>query len=150
MRQYIIVDIDGTISDANARAETYLVGDNPDWDGFYAACGEDMPITPVIRVIEALSRVYNIVFCTGRRESCEAATREWLNRYAPALAHWPILFRKDGDDRHDVIAKPEMLEAYVHTHHNIKPSVIFEVRDSMVEKWRELGYICFQPAAGNF
>ena len=82
MRQYIIVDIDGTISDANARAKTYLEGDNPDWDGFYAACGEDTPITPVIRVIEALAVSYNIVFCTGRRESCEAATREWLNRHA--------------------------------------------------------------------
>ena len=150
MRQYAIVDIDGTISDANARAKTYLEGDNPDWDGFYAACGEDTPITPVIRVIEALSVSYNIVFCTGRRESCEVATREWLNRYAPALAHWPILFRKDGDDRHDVIAKPEMLEAYVHAHHNIKPSVIFEDRNSMVEKWRELGYTVFQPANGEF
>lgn len=150
MRQYIIVDIDGTLSDASKRAKTYLEGDKPDWDGFYAACGEDEPIMPVIHIIEALAVSYAIVFCTGRRESCKEATCEWLNRHAPALAHWPILFRKDGDDRHDVIVKPEMLEAYVHGHHNAKPLVIFEDRNSMAEKWRELGYICFQPAAGNF
>lgn len=147
---YLLVDIDGTLSDASNRAKTYLEGEKRDWDGFYAACGEDAPITPVIRVIETLAVGYNIVLCTGRRESCEAATREWLARYAPSLMHSPILFRKDGDYRPDTAVKPEMLDAYVHAHHNIRPSAIFEDRNSMVEKWRELGYTCFQPAGGDF
>ena len=149
-KYYLLVDIDGTITDASNRAKTYLEGDKPDWDGFYAACGEDAPITPVIRIIEALLCAYDIVFCTGRRKSCEAATREWLDRYAPALAHWPILFRKDGDTRHDTVVKPELLEAYMKANHKKQPYAVFEDRDTMVAKWRELGYTCFQPAAGNF
>ena len=149
-KYYLLVDIDGTLSDANKRAETYLEGDEPDWAGFYAACGEDAPITPVIRIIEALSHAYDIVFCTGRRESCEEATREWMNRHAPALAHWPILFRKNGDERHDPYVKPELLEAYMKENHKKQPYAVFEDRDVMVDKWRELGYTCFQPVAGNF
>lgn len=149
-KYYLLVDIDGTLSDASKRAKTYLEGDKPDWGGFYAACGEDAPITPVIRVIEAMSRSFDIVFCTGRRESCEAATREWMDRHAPALAHWPILFRKDGDTRHDTVVKPELLEAYMKANHKKHPYAVFEDRDTMVAKWRELGYTCFQPAAGNF
>lgn len=149
-KYYLLVDIDGTITDASKRAKTYLEGDKPNWDAFYAACGEDEPITPVIRIIEALAVSYDIVFCTGRRESCEAVTRVWLDRHAPGLAHWPILFRKDGDKRNDTVVKPEMLAAYVHAHNNLKPAVIFEDRNSMVEKWRKLGYIVFQPANGDF
>lgn len=149
-KYYLLVDIDGTLSDASNRAKTYLEGEKPDWDRFYNACGEDAPITPVIRVIEALSSAYDIVFCTGRRKSCEAATREWMDRYAPALAHWPILFRNDGDIRHDTVVKPELLEAYMKENHKKQPYAVFEDRNSMVEKWRELGYTVFQPANGDF
>lgn len=147
---YLLVDIDGTLSDVSKRAKTYLEGDKPDWDGFYAACGEDAPIKRVIHIISMLSWTYDIVLCTGRRKSCEAATREWMARHAPALAHWPILFRKDGDTRHDTVVKPELLEAYMKENHKKQPYAVFEDRDAMVAKWRELGYICFQPAAGNF
>lgn len=149
-KYYLLVDIDGTLSDASNRAKTYLGGEKPDWDGFYAACGEDEPIRCVIDIIEVLSRAYDIVLCTGRCKSCEEATREWLARYAPALAHAPILFREDGDTRHDMVVKPELLKAYMKENYKKPPFAVFEDRDSMVAKWRELGYTCFQPAEGNF
>lgn len=149
-KYYLLVDIDGTLSDASNRAKTYLGGEKPNWDGFYAACGEDEPIQRVIGIIKALSRAYDIVLCTGRRKSCEAATREWLSRYAPSLMYAPILFRKDGDCRHDTVVKPELLEGYMKEYHKTQPYAVFEDRNSMVEKWRELGYTCFQPAEGGF
>lgn len=149
-KYYLLVDIDGTLSDASNRAETYLGGEKPDWDGFYAACGEDEPIRRVIDIIEVLSRAYDIVLCTGRCKSCEEATREWLARYAPSLMHVPILFRKDGDTRHDMVVKPELLGAYMKEFHKKQPYAVFEDRDSMVAKWREMGYTCFQPADGDF
>lgn len=149
-KYYLLVDIDGTLSDATNRAKTYLEGEKPDWGGFYSACGEDEPIRRVIDIIEVLSRAYDIVLCTGRCKSCEEATRKWLALYAPALAHWPILFREDGDTRHDVVVKPELLEAYMKANYKKPPFAVFEDRDSMVAKWRELGYTCFQPANGDF
>lgn len=149
-KYYVLVDIDGTLSDASERAKKYLVGEKPDWDGFYAACGEDAPIKRVIDVVEVLARTYDIVLCTGRRKSCNEATREWLARYAPSLMHAPILFRNDGDTRHDTIVKPEMLEAFMRENHKSQPLAIFEDRNSMVAKWREMGYTVFQPADGDF
>jgi hypothetical protein len=56
-----------------------------------------------------------------------------------------LLMRGANDYRHDTITKPEQLElsGYV-------PSIIFEDRTAMVEKWRELGYCCCQVASGDF
>jgi len=149
--EIIVVDLDGTLTNASYRAKQYLQPGHEDWDAFYMSCGADTPIKPVIEIITDLSAHYDIVFCTGRRESCETATREWLDRHAPALAHWPILFRKDGDHRHDVEVKPELLDNYIKAcDHRTVVRAVFEDRDSMVAKWRELGYTCFQPAPGNF
>ena len=149
-KYYLLVDIDGTLSDASKRAKTYLEGDKPDWESFYMACGEDAPITPVIDIISTLSDHYDVVLCTGRSEICREITENWLHENAPGIFYRKILFRKPGDTRHDTEVKPEMLEAYMREHCGHKPVAIFEDRDSMVAKWRELGYTCFQPAAGNF
>ena len=56
--------------------------------------------------------------------------------------------RKDGDYRHDTEVKPELLAKK-----GINPTdvwFILEDRDSMVAKWRELGYRCLQVADGKF
>lgn len=56
--------------------------------------------------------------------------------------------RKDGNYRHDTEVKPELLAKK-----GINPTdvwFILEDRDSMVAKWRELGYRCLQVADGKF
>ena len=149
----IIVDIDGTLSDATDRANKYL-GENPDWDSFYNACGSDAPIKPVIELVETLSFGYKVVFCSGRRESCRLDTEAWIDKYVHLYGNNPkpftFLFRKDGDTRHDVIVKPEMLNKYLSEHPDEEVFCTIEDRNSMVQKWRELGYLCIQPADGNF
>jgi len=148
----IVVDIDGTLSDATERANKFL-GKNPDWDSFYKACGSDEPIKPVIELVESLSAIYKVVFCSGRRESCRKDTEEWMSKYVHLFAGLKpraYLFRKDGDTRHDTVAKPEMLNKYLSEHPDESVFCIIEDRNSMVKKWRELGYLCLQPAAGDF
>lgn len=57
-------------------------------------------------------------------------------------------FRPDGDHRHDTEVKPELL-----ANAGVGPKevlCILEDRDSMVAKWRELGYRCLQVAEGKF
>lgn len=152
----IVVDIDGTLSDASERAAKYLdpTGKKSDWDGFYNACGEDKPIQPVIDLVENLSTFYKVIFCSGRRESCRKATEEWMDKhihlYGTNLKPYTFLFRKDGDTRHDMVVKPEMLNAYLAEHPTEVVSGIIEDRNTMVAKWRELGYLCLQPADGDF
>ena len=149
-KYWILVDIDGTLSDASKRAEMYLNGDTPDWDGFYAACGTDAPIETIINIVSHLCDFYDVVLCTGRRKSCENATRAWLDVNAPRLAKVPILFRNDGDTRHDTVVKPELLDEYLGQHPDYRVAFILEDRNSMVAKWRELGFKCLQVADGDF
>lgn len=157
MTNIVIVDIDGTLSDASERAEKYLSKEPKDWDKFYDACGSDKPIQEIVDLVCALSDSYGIVFCTGRRRSTNDATRQWLRdnlktfRYSRSgVMGLPILYRNDGDTRHDTIVKPELLDEYLQQHPDYRVAFILEDRNSMVKKWRELGFKCLQVADGDF
>lgn len=148
-KKIIIVDIDGTISKVGDRIK-YLEQDPKDWDAFYAACGEDDPKWDIIYLVTGLiSQGFEIVFCTGRRESVRNITQVWLNH--KFLRHFhadELLMRHDGDFRHDTIVKPELLiEAGISTD---RIFMVLEDRNSMVAKWREMGLTCLQVADGDF
>lgn len=57
-----------------------------------------------------------------------------------------------ADTRHDTVVKPELLEKAFKEDRIDKSKVlcILEDRNSMVRKWRELGYTCLQVAEGDF
>ena len=148
MKDTIIVDIDGTIAKIGDRLK-YLQQEKKDWDAFYEHCDEDEPIKDIIELIELMQiHEYNIVFCTGRRESVRKKTEYWLFKNIWCLREYKLLMRKDGDWRHDTEVKPELLQKA-----GITPDKVYfilEDRDSIVAKWRELGYRCLQVADGNF
>ena len=157
MVNIVVVDIDGTITDASERAQKYLSKEPKDWDGFYNACGQDKPIKEMVHLVEVLSDQYGIVFCTGHRRSTDAATRQWfrdhmkiLRGYNHSIMGMPILYRNDGDERHDIEVKPELLNEYLRQHPDYRVAFILEDRNSMVQKWRELGFRCLQVADGDF
>ena len=87
MSKIVVCDIDGTISKVGNRIK-YLEQSPKDWDAFYGACGEDKPIVPIIKLVENLmhSTMYQIVLCTGRRESCREDTFKWLDANAFCLS----------------------------------------------------------------
>lgn len=147
-KNIIVVDIDGTIAKVGDRLK-YLQQEKKDWDAFYEHCDEDEPIKDIIELIELMQiHEYNIVFCTGRRESVRKKTEYWLFKNIWCLREYKLLMRKDGDWRHDTEVKPELLQKA-----SITPDKVYfilEDRDSMVAKWRELGYRCLQVNDGNF
>lgn len=144
----IVVDIDGTVSRVGDRLK-YLQQEKKDWDAFYEHCDEDEPIRDISALVYDLWFVgYDIVFCTGRRESVRAKTSAWLHQHFPNNMDFDLLMRKDGDHRHDTEVKPELL-----SNNNLTPDNVFlilEDRDSMVNKLRELGYRVLQVAEGKF
>ena len=150
MKNTIIVDIDGTISKLGDRLK-YLLREPKNWDSFYAECFEDKPVPEIIDLVQALyEKGYNIIFCTGRRESCRKDTARWLENYFTfelAMAS-PVLMRPDGDHRHDTDIKPELLEKAGIDLDTI--AFVMEDRNSMVKKWRDMGLICLQVAEGDF
>lgn len=145
MKNIVVVDIDGTIAKVGDRLK-YLQQEKKDWDSFYEHCDEDEPISDMLSLVYDLYSYNYIVFCTGRRESVRAKTEEWLNKHLGI--GYILLMRPDGDFRHDTMVKPELLAQMGITPDRVY--FILEDRDSMVAKWRELGYRCLQVAEGKF
>lgn len=56
-----------------------------------------------------------------------------------------LFMRADGDHRPDHIVKPELVSHLLH-----KIEMVFEDRQVMVDKWRELGLTCLQVAKGDY
>lgn len=150
----VIVDIDGTIADTRDRARKYLETSPKDWDKFYDSCAEDKPIRPICDLVQRLACFYDIVFVSGRRESCRADTESWImdNLGLELISVNAVCLRGNGDFRHDTLVKPELLQAYMDKFGCKQTDVAFilEDRNSMVKKWRELGYTCLQVAEGDF
>ena len=150
MRKTVIVDIDGTISRIGDRLK-YLQQEPKDWDSFYNDCFDDEPIIEMVDLVYDLYlQRYQLVFCTGRRESCREKTINWFNKYfEPEISKFSkLLMRKNNDHRHDIEVKPELLKEAGIKLDSI--AFVLEDRNSMVKKWRELGLICLQVADGNF
>ena len=149
-KNIVIVDIDGTISEVGERLK-YLKQDPPDWDSFYDDCFEDEPIEEMVELVYALFlQGYELVFCTGRRESCREKTLSWLYRhFEPEVpASSLLIMRPNGDYRHDTAVKPAQIQLNGISFDSI--AFVLEDRDSMVGKWRELGVRCLQVAKGDF
>lgn len=147
----VICDIDGTISRVGDRLK-YLQQNSKDWDSFYNDCFNDEPIQEMVHLICNLQSIgYRIIFCTGRRESVRIQTENWIRRYTDERIFYPqILMRPNNDHRHDTWVKPNLLEKFLTYDERAHIAFILEDRDSMVAKWRELGYRCLQVDNGNF
>lgn len=144
----IVVDIDGTVAEVGDRIK-HILGRKKDWDAFYESSFEDEPICEIIQLVKLLSEKYHICFCTGRRESVRQITLVWiLKHFGRDFKSFTLLMRKDGDFRHDLIVKPELLvESSVGLDRVV---FILEDRSSMVDKWRRLGFRCLQVDEAEF
>lgn len=150
MQKIIIVDIDGTISKVGERLK-YLLQTPKDWDSFYNDCFDDEPVLNMVDLVYNLYlQRYKIVFCTGRRESCRQNTIDWMNKhFEPEISKFStLLMRHNNDRRHDTEVKPQLLQQANINFNDI--AFVLEDRNSMVQKWRELGLICLQVAEGDF
>lgn len=160
----IIVDIDGTLADCTHRlhfitppqtgsdrdedrevARTF----KKDWDSFFAACGGDAPILPVVNLIEALALAdHQLIFCTGRPERTRDATRIWVNVHLPMVSASRLYMRPDDLHADDDTLKRKILEQIRADGFN--PVMAIEDRKRVVDMWRSEGLICLQCADGDF
>ena len=141
----IAFDLDGTLADLTHRLH-FIEQQPKDWDGFFAACGNDKAIWPIINVLMAM-RIdgHRIEIWSGRSETVRQRTENWLFEYG---IHYDLLrMRKAGDRREDCIVKGEWLDALPR---NERPEVAFDDRQQAVDMWRSRGVICCQVAPGNF
>lgn len=71
----------------NCESNRQIKDFKPDWKSFYEACDKDVPIEPVITVMERLSPEYEgeMQIWTGRCESVRAKTNYWLMKHGLCL-----------------------------------------------------------------
>jgi len=142
----IVFDLDDTLSNTTHRQHILETGDTKSentWTRFFKACKKDKPIhwtIDLFNVLQDRSR-HSVVIITGRSSIVEKETRHWLEKY-DIFPDW-IEFRPEKDHRHDSEVKPEMLKK-VSKMLDERVWFIVEDRNSMVKKWRELGYNVLQ------
>lgn len=111
MRDVVIVDLDGTLSDGRHRLHLLPKVDlhlTESWSEFNRASVDDTPIQDTIDVINALAEQYEIVILTGRSDEVAGETDDWLYRHGVHYDH--LIMRRRSDNRKDTIIKREVLE----------------------------------------
>lgn len=151
MKDTVIVDLDGTLSDGRARYHL-VKGKHRDYDAFHARLEEDPPNEWCRALVEALwvstsgptPEGFRVVLVSARPKSAEAATRRWLaQNLGGPFFHELNLLREDGDSTPDHELKRAWVRAYG------KERILFCIddRQKVVDMWREEGLTCLQCAA---
>jgi len=143
----IVVDLDGTLYNSSQRNHLAQAGQ---WDEFHKASANDDPYNDVLNLINQMSEMHNIIGCTGRTNAHRQITFDWLMDHGVSMDH--LLMRPDNNFESDTIIKPKLLEEFLEKNNLSKESVLFilEDRDKMVERWRDLGYNCWQVRPGGY
>jgi acid phosphatase class B len=138
--QTVIVDLDGTISQKGERG----------WYEYSKVSG-DTPVERIIRLVRMLHlNGMNIVFCTGREETCMKQSVEWIRRHVFMNDVEPveIYMRPTKDNRPDFVVKKEIYRNLIEPKHNVW--FVLDDRNSVVKMWREIGLTCLQVEEGNY
>lgn len=142
-RMFVVFDLDGTLALTKHR-EHFLNREKKDWRGFYAACDRDEPCRQIFRILHALDATgAEIEIWTGRSNEVADKTAAWLA--LNGIGHIKIKMREESDHRPDTVLKEEWLSEC-----DVKPSLVFEDRASVVAMWRSHGIVCCQVAPGDF
>lgn len=138
--QTVIVDLDGTVCQKGDRG----------WYE-YSKVLSDAPIERIVRIVRMLhGQGINLVFCTGREDSCERQSIDWIKRhiFMSDAAPVELYMRATGDRRPDFVVKKEIYKDVIEPKHNVW--FVLDDRNSVVDMWRELGLTCLQVAKGDY
>lgn len=141
----IICDLDGTIALVHHRLH-YIEHAPKDYDAFHAACVNDEPNLPVIRLLQDLkARKWRVIILTGRSDSVIEETQDWLEKNR--VPYDILVMKPDKDHSPAVKWKRHML----HTGqipHPAEISFVLEDDPEVVAMWRDEGVACFQVNEG--
>lgn len=150
--KHIICDIDGTVSDLQHRLHHVKAGPGKkNWDAFHEGVEHDNPFPDIIRIVTILrDSGHPLWFVTGRMDYTREATERWLGKHVGKYEQ--LFMRKTADYRPDDVVKEEIYGAHL-VPLAIVPNTtlaVFDDRNRVVTKWRELGFRVLQVAPGDF
>lgn len=134
-KSYIVVDIDGTLSNLDHRLPL-IKKESPDWDTFYSLVKDDKMNEWCSELIKMMCLEYSIILVSGRRSSCKADTIDWLkkNGLYPAITQ-VYLLRGDKDYTPD----HELKRQWLHKFGKEKILFVIEDRKKVKRMWVEEG-----------
>ena len=146
MRDHIILDIDGTISDSAWRQDYARARQ---WDDFHSRCEADKPHPDVLDMILRLSLSMQILACTGRTETYREQTMRWMTKHGVPIDH--LIMRGVHDFSRAGDMKISSLEAFFGSKEAVLERVAFvlEDNDRSVELFRNYGLPCWQVRSGG-
>ena len=153
-----ICDVDGTLMNVEKRVQWAKKHKKDtdrimNWDMFLdplVMLEFDRSNRDVCNVINALYsdsiNDNNIIITSARNERHRDVTVKQLSL---AGVHYDAMYLRDDDDfRPDDVVKAELLGKIITDGYD--PTVAFDDRNQVVNKWRELGIKCYQVREGNF
>lgn len=143
----VICDIDGTMANIEHR-QHYVSEGKKDWKSFLHPdnVAQDI-LNPWCRTItNSLRDNHVVIMCSGRVDTLEKTTRDWLFDNKVFYDH--IFMRPRDDFRKDNIIKEIILDFEILT--RVKPFFVLDDRDQVVKMWRERDIPCLQVAPGDF
>ena len=133
----IVVDIDGTVAINQGRSPYDLT-----------KVSEDKSNDPLVDLLRVLSGSIDIIFFSGREgtKQCREDTAKWINDNINIP--YQLYMRKEKDYRPDEVIKEELYNEIVKD--NYYCIAIFDDRDRVIKKWREMGLLACQVYYGDF
>lgn len=131
-----IFDIDGTIAHVDGKRDIFD----------YSKVIDDSIDIHTSVLLDSVRKTNEIIFVTGREESCRKETVQWLDKWG--LGEYPLYMRPLEDRRKDTILKKEIFENIIEPKYNVIG--VFEDRVSVVEMYRKLGLKVYQVNSRKF
>ena len=145
----IIFDIDGTLMDIEHRRH-FVNNGNDNWDSFQdpKIMEKDSPNWPVVNMALLLNNgvANRVIMVSARNERHREVTMRQME--AVGLGKCFLFLRGDDDFRPDAEFKKDVLDELINN--DMKPDLVFDDRNAVVDMWRENDITCFQVAEGNF
>ncbi len=146
-RRLVLVDLDGTLSNPEARLHYVKGPGKKNWDGFFAEVDRDAPVEAVAKWVRELAKEFSVVLVSGRPiDKAGARTLWWLRHYRIPYEH--LFMRRGGDRRPDTETKSEILRDLFRMMPKEKIFFAIDDRVSVVEQvWRKNGIRVFPVRA---
>lgn len=128
----VIYDIDGTIA--------HMVDRSPyEWD----KVDTDIMDVPLFAgIMGQMYHGYEIIFMSGRDESCRKKTEDWIKKSMANLTSEPFNFklymRSAGDMRKDTAIKEELFFKYIDGNYRVQ--TVYDDRPVVCRLWRDMGF----------
>lgn len=145
----IICDLDGTLCNVMHRRHFVQREGKKNWAGFFAGISSDLVNTWCADILDSMKDRFTIVYCSGRGQEHEQATRTWFaNNISPEIGPLNLFMRHAGDSRQDFLVKELLLDFEILT--RFSPYFAIDDRQQVVDMWRSRGITTLQCDVGDF